>query len=124
MIRTGNPFWQRLVMVFIAALMHVVFGALCVVGWLLCWPLLLWYWFTDDAAVYDRVKRFGQAEDEAAGVVLFNGYPRETISSRLGRRLAAGKTDWVTVHLDRLLDVFQKDHAEKSIQEHTEELPL
>lgn len=48
------------------------------------------------------------------GNALINGNPDETISSRAGKAMVAGKK-WGCV-LCKFLDWFQKDHCKKSIE--------
>lgn len=46
---------------------------------------------------------------------LFGGFPDETISSRMGKRAREGDRLGITVC--KILDVFDKNHCEKSIEE-------
>jgi hypothetical protein len=56
------------------------------------------------------------AIDQFFNVALFNGYPDETISSRLGKHVAKHDNCPFCNLVCKFLNLFQKDHCVKSIE--------
>jgi hypothetical protein len=54
--------------------------------------------------------------DQFFNVFLFNGYPDETISSRMGKHVAKNDCPFCNL-VCKFLNIFQKDHCIKSIEE-------
>lgn len=50
------------------------------------------------------------------GNTILGGYPDETISSRMGKRVRLGNCPFCTF-ICKVLHVFDKDHCEKSIED-------
>lgn len=68
-----------------ALVMWLAFGLIVIPVWIV-FPLgVAWWVWKNRNGLRDRLTRFGQALDECANVVLFDGDPRETVSSHVGR---------------------------------------
>lgn len=68
---------------------------------------------------YDKAKRAYWlrallAIDQLFNVLVLNGSQDETISSHIGRKIEAGRANWGERCLARFLNLFERNHCEKS----------
>lgn len=54
--------------------------------------------------------------DQLLNTILF-GHPDETISSRIGKYIRRNSPGWIPNKLNKFLNIFQKDHCVKSIED-------
>ena len=70
--------------------------------------------FERDVAKRTRWYRFLLVLDQMGNVVFWNGSQDETISSHIGRRIAAGKANWFEKKLCCVLKKIEGNHCQKS----------
>ncbi len=123
---------NRIAKAFVAVLMWIYFStglilmivlqALGIVAWL----------FTGNKKIEEWVKVTGKASDQCNNAAFYHGHPKETISSHAGRWYRAYINneveeylvpDWVFM-VDRITDIFERDHVLKAIEKPFEDQPL
>ena len=70
--------------------------------------------FERDVEKRTRWYRFLLVLDQMGNVVFWNGSQDETISSHIGRRIAAGKANWFEKKLCCALEKIEGNHCKKS----------
>ena len=70
--------------------------------------------FERDMEKRNRWYRFLLVLDQMGNVVFWNGSQDETISSHIGRRIAAGKANWFEKKLCCVLKKIDGNHCQKS----------
>ena len=70
--------------------------------------------FERDMEKRNRWYRFLLVLDQMGNVVFWNGSQDETISSHIGRRIAAGKANWFEKKICCALEKIEGNHCQKS----------
>jgi hypothetical protein len=80
---------RRILIAIAALVMWLAFGIAVIPVWIIFPFATLWWVIKNRNGLRDRLTRYGQALDACANVVVFDGHPKETISSHVGRMYSA-----------------------------------
>lgn len=114
-----RPLQKRLGEAIAALLMWFVFGIGALILLVALPLLILRYVIVGTDSARSHVKLPGKALDQLCNATFFGGNPKETISSHAGRWLSEPHglpvPWWVSV-VERITDVFEKDHVITAIE--------
>lgn len=84
-----NAVLKRIGIAIAALVMWLAFGLVVIPIWLIFPLATLWWVIKNRNGLRDRLTRYGQALDSCSNVIVFDGHPKETISSHVGRMYSA-----------------------------------